>query len=234
MKHTRQNGFTVVETLIVIAVTGMMFASVSLLVRGQISKAQYKDGAFQLQSMVNDVINDVQTGYYPNMYTGSTDCTGAGQASSGKSTSCVIAGKRLTFNANNLTIETLAVSSSLTAFSTTNGDYTSIGSVTEVKPYPHGFSYTGSFYPGGGSKTATAVSQNVLYSFYGTATPSTVKTGSQMVGIYNNSYVLMTTLNSGNGQRLCFTDGVRNASIDMGTKASPLAISINMDDPSCI
>ena len=77
-----KKGFTIVEALIVLAVTGMLFVSTSFLIRGQIEKVRYQDSMRQLQQLVQNTIDDVENGYFVGTVGNSSD---------------VFAGKRITF-----------------------------------------------------------------------------------------------------------------------------------------
>ena len=81
-----QKGYTIVETLIVLAVTGVMFASTVALISGQVAKAQYRDTVFRVNQSIQNIINDVQNGVFnPSDNTcvlgtnkGESDCVYAG------------------------------------------------------------------------------------------------------------------------------------------------------------
>jgi type II secretory pathway pseudopilin PulG len=90
---TTQSGFTIVETLIVLAVTGVMFITTMTLVRGQIARYQYQSSMRQLQVLIQRQIGDVQSGYFPEAT--NKDCNGAVVATLGKDQTCVIVGKRI-------------------------------------------------------------------------------------------------------------------------------------------
>ncbi|GEM_PF-1716274 len=60
-------GFTIIETLIVLAITGVMFVSIAGLVSGRQSKAQFTQGINSIRDEIEQVINDVQSGYYPRI-----------------------------------------------------------------------------------------------------------------------------------------------------------------------
>ncbi|MDQ5958602.1 MAG: hypothetical protein QG562_421, partial [Patescibacteria group bacterium] len=64
LKPLQKKGFTVVETFIVIAVTGVLFLSTSLLIRGQVERYRYQDSMRQLQQLVQTAMNDVDNGYF--------------------------------------------------------------------------------------------------------------------------------------------------------------------------
>lgn len=93
IKSSQKKGFTIVETLIVLAVTGSLFLSTSLLIRGQTEKYRYRDSMIILQQTVQNSIGDVQNGNISAGVSSVTGCTG----SDGTSSDCVIAGKKITF-----------------------------------------------------------------------------------------------------------------------------------------
>ena len=88
-------GFTIVETLIVLAVTGLMFVATLSLVNGQISRYQYQSSMRQLQVLIQREITNVESGYFPEAT--NKDCSGASVQTGtvGVDTTCVIVGKRI-------------------------------------------------------------------------------------------------------------------------------------------
>lgn len=105
-----QTGFTIVETLIVLAVTGVMFLSTVTLISGQISKRQFRSGAYQLQTLVKDKINDVSSGYYPDLKTSAAACSVSPSGKDpGTNTNCDIIGKRLVFGTNSVSVSVLSL-----------------------------------------------------------------------------------------------------------------------------
>lgn len=61
-----KKGFTIVETLIVLAVTGVFFMSTATLIQGQVERNRYQDSMRQLQALFQTTINDVEDGYMKN------------------------------------------------------------------------------------------------------------------------------------------------------------------------
>jgi type II secretory pathway pseudopilin PulG len=137
-KKNNNFGFTVVETLIVLAVSSAIFFSVSAMIQGQVSKNKSRDSAYRLQSTVQSVINDVGNGFYPTdgyKY----DCTGARGAAGdnrGTNTNCVLAGKRITFQQNDIKVETLIVPATTVALGNSPAIFTTVAPLTETKQYP--------------------------------------------------------------------------------------------------
>lgn len=73
MKRVSAGGFTIVESLIVLGVTGVLFVSLVGMVSGQQSKARFKSAMNDITSHIQMQINEVSTGYYPNA--GNFSCT---------------------------------------------------------------------------------------------------------------------------------------------------------------
>jgi type II secretory pathway pseudopilin PulG len=93
-KNTKNAGYTIVETMIALAVSAALLTSTALLISGQIERYRYRDGMFRLQTLVQSEINNVQTGYFGDAITGSSNDT----ANSDSRNTDVIIGKRLIFD----------------------------------------------------------------------------------------------------------------------------------------
>ncbi len=59
-------GFTIVETLIVLAVTGTLFLSAVALIDGKQAKTNFQVGIRTIQQQFQKIINQTVSGYYPN------------------------------------------------------------------------------------------------------------------------------------------------------------------------
>jgi len=59
-------GFTIVETLIVLAVTGMLFVSAVALINGRQNRTQFTTAINNLQQQLQLIINETTSGYYRN------------------------------------------------------------------------------------------------------------------------------------------------------------------------
>ncbi len=106
-KGTRRNtgGFTIVEALIVLAVSGTLLASAVLLVNGKQRITAYNQAIHDVQSQLQQVVNDVGSGFYPN--DGNLRCAaggpGGGPLLTGGSTEqgankdCIFIGKVIQF-----------------------------------------------------------------------------------------------------------------------------------------
>lgn len=76
MKRVSSGGFTIVETMIVLGVSGVLFLSLAALVSGQQGKARFKTAVTDVTTQIQSQINEVATGYYPNLT--NFTCSGAG------------------------------------------------------------------------------------------------------------------------------------------------------------
>ena len=70
-QYLNRGGYTIVEGLVVIAVTAAVFLSASLLFRGRQLQVQFDQSIKDFEATMRDIMNDVSTGYYP---TSGLDC----------------------------------------------------------------------------------------------------------------------------------------------------------------
>ena len=62
----RFGGYTIVETMIFLAITGMLFFIAVTTVGGKLAAVQFSQSTRDAQSRITGIINQVATGYYPN------------------------------------------------------------------------------------------------------------------------------------------------------------------------
>lgn len=62
--QTRSGGYTIVETLIFLAVSALIFFSAMQLIGGQQNKTQFITAVRDFETKLTDIANDVSTGYY--------------------------------------------------------------------------------------------------------------------------------------------------------------------------
>jgi len=101
-------GFTIVETLIVMAVTGFMFLAAVLLISGRTGKTQFMTATNDLKEQIQQTINETTTGYFPN--SGTFKCVSGGMGmqpvlsvatqSQGTNGDCIFLGKAVQFGIN--------------------------------------------------------------------------------------------------------------------------------------
>jgi len=98
-------GFTIIETLIVLAVTGAMLLVAILAFMGQSAKVEFNTSIRDIQSIIQTTINEVGSGYYPSgddirCELGGTNLSiTEGQAEQGSNTDCIFMGKVMQFGA---------------------------------------------------------------------------------------------------------------------------------------
>lgn len=88
-------GFTVVEVLVVVAVTGALFVSVVLLVAGRQQEAQFEQAVNDVKVQIETVINESQSGY-PGGVSGCRN-TGSTYTTTTPDDSCIFLGKAIQF-----------------------------------------------------------------------------------------------------------------------------------------
>lgn len=102
-----QVGFTIVETLIVLAVTSGLFVISAVVIQGKQSKTNFQIGSRAMQQQLQQVINETASGYYPNTSGLSCDPMASptvnvttGTDAQGQSSGCIFAGKVIVFSAS--------------------------------------------------------------------------------------------------------------------------------------
>src|SRR5687768_7052052 len=106
-------GYTIVELMIVIGVTGAISLAALLMISGQQAKTEFSQAVRDFDSKLMDIANDVATGVYPDQ--GVNNCTVTAPASNaesgiqfgstlkvqGASSECVFVGKAIQLQPEN-------------------------------------------------------------------------------------------------------------------------------------
>jgi hypothetical protein len=138
---SRPRGFTIVETLIVLAVTGFLFIVAVVLISGKQERAELTTGSRDLESRFQTIINDVSNGFYPNTGTFSCHQVGGvptittpfgGGAEQGTNKDCIFLGKIVQFKVGGATPEVYHVYTVVGARVNSSGD--PVSDLTEAKP----------------------------------------------------------------------------------------------------
>jgi prepilin-type N-terminal cleavage/methylation domain-containing protein len=103
----KQSGFTIVETLIVLAVTGALFLIAFDAINGKQNITEFQQGINNVKSSIQDAISEVNSGDYTD--TDNFTCDGAsgtlqiqsGADQQGSNTGCIFLGKVLQFGVAN-------------------------------------------------------------------------------------------------------------------------------------
>lgn len=104
---SRQQGYTIVEVMIFLAVSGLMFVIAAGFVSGKQVNAEFKQGLNAMNTQITQITNDVGNGYYPSLSNFSCVASPAGgtppqfgtatSVSQGGNKGCVFMGKVIQF-----------------------------------------------------------------------------------------------------------------------------------------
>ena len=103
----RTDGFTIVETMIVLAVSGALFVAIAASLSGRQNAAEFTNAIQGVQAQIQQTINQVAEGYYPNQQNFSCVAGGggpqltAGASGQGTNQDCVFLGKVMQFGVQN-------------------------------------------------------------------------------------------------------------------------------------
>ena len=206
--NRRQQGFTIVESLIVLAITGVLFVSMSVMIQGQIDSYQRRDAMLQLEAVIRSTLNDVSNGYYPDLGQKINSCNTNGNKTQvtnvslaavgsnlGTNQDCVFAGKKITFTPNNITIDTLVSGAQRTSLPSAPADVYAISQMQEIKNYRWGI------------KPTTATGSPVIYLLNTAYSPQTASSGgfasgTQSVQLFDVNFMPIQT-----NTAYCFDNG---------------------------
>ncbi len=111
-----EQGFTIVEVLIVLAVSALLFASAAFLIAGKQNQTAFNQSIQQIQSQIQQIMNEVAIGYYPNNSDFQCTATAAGPTfttvvtnQQGTNSGCVFVGKAMQFRVQGSDPEIIAV-----------------------------------------------------------------------------------------------------------------------------
>ncbi|HEU4914119.1 MAG TPA: type II secretion system protein [Candidatus Saccharimonadales bacterium] len=100
-------GFTIIETLVVLGVTAALFVAVVATLAGRQGRTQFSQSVQDVKSQIQQVINDVGSGFYPdtNNFTCTAGAAGPnltpGSSRQGANTGCIFLGKVIQFDVSN-------------------------------------------------------------------------------------------------------------------------------------
>lgn len=104
---TRLGGYTIVETLIFLAVSATMFLMAMGLIRGQQNKTEFTNSTRELESRLAELTNNMATGYYQNTANFSCSVDGSNKPvfstaskEQGSNKDCILVGTVIKFNSD--------------------------------------------------------------------------------------------------------------------------------------
>lgn len=111
----KQRGFTIVETMIVLAVTGLMFLLAVVAINGKQNQAEFNQAVNDIRSQIQQEIDQVGAGDYPDTSnfqcspSGNTLSITAGAKAQGSNEGCVFLGKVMQFGVRGTSPEAFRV-----------------------------------------------------------------------------------------------------------------------------
>ena len=197
LRSGASGGYTIVETMIFLAVTSLLFVAAMTAIGGKQASVQFAQATRDAQSQIQKVINEVSTGYYPSG--GSFTCTvgptaldiptfSAVASLQGSSNDCVFLGKAVqlgtddvdkeTYNVINMAARRLNVSGKESS-SLKEALPTAIPGITESFRLQFGLSVTRIVKSGSPTQYGTIIFLSTLPKFQGNT--GTLASGTQRV-----------------------------------------------------
>lgn len=190
-------GFTIVETLIVLAVTGLLFVSAAAAISGRQNRTEFEQSVRQIHAQIQQTINEVSIGFYPSQNNFSCSAGASapiistgGPNQQGKNADCIFMGKVMQFQVGGLTPEHYAIYSLAGLRKTSAGaDPASLAqaapraiapstsnpswpNVTQIKPQQYGLTTAWMRYNNGSNQNTGAVAFVSSVSHYSSANGS--------------------------------------------------------------
>jgi type II secretory pathway pseudopilin PulG len=91
-----QTGFTIVEALIFLAVSALVFAASVTAISSQNNRTAFAQSVRDFELRIQDMLNDAETGYYASDNT--ANCGSGTQQQRGTNSDCIFLGKAMEFN----------------------------------------------------------------------------------------------------------------------------------------
>ncbi len=112
VRQTFAGGYTIVEVMVFLAVSGALFMATVIVFAGQNGRAQFTTAAREMESRTQDIINDASTGYYSKSNDfgcirtgtgpGATPSITASATEQGKNQDCIFIGRVMHLNVGGL------------------------------------------------------------------------------------------------------------------------------------
>ena len=130
------SGYTIVEALIFLAVSGGLLVASSTIISGRTENTKFSQGVVEVEQNLQDVFNDVSTGFFPSNGLFSCDNTGPDglnissvASAQGTNSGCIFVGKLIKFvpDSTDYTIYTMVGAKSATSLSSNSVKLLGIG-----------------------------------------------------------------------------------------------------------
>lgn len=232
MVSLKSAGFTIVETMMFLAVSGVIFVSVVLLLQGQLSRYQSRDAMNQLESTARGALNDVTNGYYPIMHNNYTcnDTVDTADRGRGSNTNCVLAGKSVTFNDNNVDIETWVTpfgTDSMPSSINANPEVKEINKISKIDGLKETKNYQWAIKP------VSITTFYILNTIYSTDNTDSFVSGAQSVKLFKSDGLSITPVTGDdNDNKVCFNNSSHKSSLTFGVNGA-LTVFVTFKDEDC-
>jgi prepilin-type N-terminal cleavage/methylation domain-containing protein len=251
-------GFTIVEVMIVLAVTAMLFVLYTTTKTGRQARTQYMQATNDIQTVIQQTINEVSAGYYPNNQSFLCNVTGSGTSTAltitnvaatddqGTRDKCIFLGKVMQFGMTpDINGAEPYATYSIAAARKTEDQLSNVGptvlqALTQVSTLKYGLEAK-SVKTGG-----TAIGAVAFLNDLGTVTDGSYQSGSQQVNLVAlagtgiNRGQDITNIQSGiknattafinppAGVTICFSDGAQTALVTIGSNGHDLLVKMEV------
>jgi prepilin-type N-terminal cleavage/methylation domain-containing protein len=252
-KNKQPLGYTIIEVLIVLAVSSFMFVIASSFINGKQERSSFTSGVNQMSSNIQDVIEQVADGRYSDIpvsctYSSGSVSLGGGPAlGQGANSQCVFLGKVLRLptssgSVNTYTIFSLAggrLSVANVSSSPNAGDPTIIDpTLTLQQGIPQSLSVVNNTVTAYDRTSGLAVNTTAfgfIQSQGVAGNNGSFQTGGQSINLVYSPGISSTSANSSINNNLqyaksisiCMTDGTQTAMLVVGNSNNQLGVSVN-------
>jgi type II secretory pathway pseudopilin PulG len=202
-----QKGFTIVETMIALSTTSLIFISTVALVNDQFSRTQFRESSYNAEQQMAGILNDVRVGYFSTISPPAA-CGGTVPGSS----NCIYAGKKIEIDSTDQTIKQTSlykVNSNVSPIGRQATELIPISSTQTINSLPHGIEFTND------------QELYLLFENYIDTATTTSKGLSQSVGVYGVDISNGKITKNNSGFLVCASNRNRYVSFIIGEGASP-------------
>ncbi len=233
--HQRKpQGYTIIEVMIVLAVSGVMFVIAANFINGKQERTAFTQGVNETSSRIQDVIEQVVDGRFSDIplncqSLGSSTVVSGGSNEQGTNANCVFLGKMMHFNNSGDSTKYSVLSVAGTRTTDPSKVYpTVVDALTITQTVPQSLSVKSVVIK---DKNGVNTGQNTDFGFrqgLGVATEDFggYKSGSQNVSLVYASSNSVSNLNYAQSAVICLTDDTQYAELTVGSSGNDLGVSV--------